>query len=448
MKTPSLQPGGIIDLRTALEFLASIPGQFVSTSEPVDPYCELAAVYRHVRAAVLFERVKGFSIPVVVGLLASRRRTALLMNSSVERLAFDLLDALKRSCAPVEFSGAQAPCQEVVIRPPFDLRRLLPAPTHTPLDAGPYLTLGLVRAQDPETGAADVTIHRLCLQGPDRLSIYIVPGRHIGQFLAKAERMGRALPVSINLGLDPAIHLASCFGPPGLDELSIAGGLRRRPVELVGCVSVAAQAIARAEIVLEGEILPGERTSEDALSGTGYSMPEFTGHMGQAQPGVPVVRGTAVTHPAHPIFQALIGPGEERTNLVGIPTEAGILSHVEANLPGILGNAYCHPSGGGTYLAILQIRKRSAQDEGKQREAALAALSAAPRLKQIILVDEDVNLFDSNDVLWALTSRHRGEAGNVLDCTVPYELKDRFRRPEFVKVDLARFGDLTGRDAG
>jgi len=263
----------IIDLRTALSFLATIPGQLVRAREPVDPYCELAAVCRRASAAVLFECVKGFSMPVVAGVLASRRRTALLMNSSVERVAFDLIEALGRACAPVAFSGAQAPCQEVVIRPPFDLRRLLPAPTHTPLDAGPFLTLGLVRAEDPETGAADVTIHRLCLQGPDRLSIYIVPGRDIGRFHAKAEGMGRALPVSINLGLDPAIHLASCFGPPGLDELSIAGGLRRRPVELVGCVSVAAQAIARAEIVLEGEILPGERTSEDALSGTGCSMP-------------------------------------------------------------------------------------------------------------------------------------------------------------------------------
>ncbi len=444
MSAPRSDAAGIIDLRTALAFLATVPGQLVSTYEPVDPMGELAAVFKGASAgrAVLFENVKGFEMPVVAGVLGSRARTALLMNSSVERLAFDLLDAPDHACGPVAFSGSRAPCQEVVLRPPFDLRRLLPAPTHTLLDAGPYLTMGLVRAADPETGAPDVTIHRLCFQGPDRLSIYLVPGRHIGQFLAKAERMGRSLPVSINVGLDPAIYLASCFGPPGLDELSIAGGLRRRPVELVGCISVAAQAIARAEIVLEGEILPGERIREDAQSGAGYAMPEFTGYMGEAQE-VPVVRVTAITHRTGPILQTLIGPGEERTNLVGIPNEANILRAVEADLPGILKNAYCHPAGGGSHLAILQVRKRSPEDEGLQREVAMAARAAAPGLKQIILVDEDVDLFDTEDVLGALVARSQGEAA-ILDCTVPYELKDRIRRPEFLPVDLARFGDLTG----
>ena len=83
-----------------------------------------------------------------------------------------------------------APCQEVVIRPPFDLRTLIPAPTNTLLDAGPYFNMGLLRAEDPETGESDVTIHRLCVQGPDRLSVYFVPGRHIDQFRIKAEKRG------------------------------------------------------------------------------------------------------------------------------------------------------------------------------------------------------------------------------------------------------------------
>jgi 4-hydroxy-3-polyprenylbenzoate decarboxylase len=245
-----MDTGSICDLRSALEFLAAIPGQLSTTRQPVDPHAELAAVYHRLGAgpALLFQNVKGFVIPVVAGILASRDRTALLMGSTIERLPFDLLDALIHTCPPV--TVATAPCQEVVIRPPFDLRRLIPAPTHTLLDAGPYITAGLVRARDPETGASDVTIHRLCLQGPDSLSIYFVPGRHIDQFRAQAERLGRPLPVSISIGLDPAIYLAACFESPavplGFDELTVAGGLRHRPVELVDCVSVPAQAIARA----------------------------------------------------------------------------------------------------------------------------------------------------------------------------------------------------------
>jgi 4-hydroxy-3-polyprenylbenzoate decarboxylase len=195
----------ILDLRSALEFLATIPGQLATTRQPVDAQAELAAIYKRIGAgpALLFENVKGYAIPVVTGILATRERTALLMGSTIERLPFDLLDALNHTCAPV--TVATAPCQEVVIRPPFDLRRLIPAPTHTLRDAGPYLTMGLVRARDPETGASDVTIHRLCMQGPDTLSIYFVPGRHIDQFRAKAERLGQPLPVSVSIGLDPAL---------------------------------------------------------------------------------------------------------------------------------------------------------------------------------------------------------------------------------------------------
>ncbi len=398
----------IVDLRSALSFLASIPGQLVSTSEPVDPVAELAGVYKIVGAgtplapptrigpAMLFENVKGYGMPVVVGVLASRERTALLMNTTIERLPFELLEALNHTQAPVVVPAEDAPCQEVVIRPPFDLRSLIPAPTNTLLDAGPYFNMGLVRAEDPETGDSDVTIHRLCVQGPDRLSIYFVPGRHIDQFRMKAEKQGRPLPVSVSMGIDPAIYLAACFEPPttplGFDELSIAGGLRRRPVELVNCVSVAAKAMARAEIVLEGEILPGERIREDAQTNTGYAMPEFPGYLGVAQPELPVIRVTAVTHRRNPILQTIVGPAEEHTNLVGIPTEASILRLVENSMPGRLRNVYCHSSGGGKYLAILQFQKRQASDEGRQRQAALTAFAAFPELKHVILVDEDVNI--------------------------------------------------------
>jgi len=102
---PTIAATEIVDLRSALAFLSSIPGQLVSTREPVDPVAELAGVYKLVGAgtplapptrigpAMLFENVKGYNMPVVVGILASRRRTALLMNSQIDRLPFDLLEA-------------------------------------------------------------------------------------------------------------------------------------------------------------------------------------------------------------------------------------------------------------------------------------------------------------------------------------------------------------------
>jgi 4-hydroxy-3-polyprenylbenzoate decarboxylase len=236
-------------------------------------------------------------------------------------------------------------------------------------------------------------------------------------------------------------------------------------------VSVGAQAIARAEIVIEGEILPGERVREDERTRLGYAMPEFPGYMGKAQEAVPVIQVRAITHRAEPIFQTLVGPGMEHAVLTGLPTEASILRLVEQSMPGRLVNVYAHPSGGGKYLAILQVRKAAPSDEGRQRQAALAAFAAFPELKHVILVDEDVDLFDTDDVLWAMTTRYQGDASTVFipgvrchpldpsqspefspsirqvgvscktifDCTVPYGMKERFARTEFPAADASRF---------
>src|SRR5579883_721746 len=488
LQTHCISAKDVVDLRSALAYLSTIPNQLLTTEEPVDPHAELAGVYKLVGAgipvapptrigpAMLFKNVKGYDMQVVTGVLASRERTALLLNSSVERLAFDLLEALNHPIAPVVVSQSQAPCQEVIYRTPdLDISKLIPAPTNTVRDAGPYFNLGLLRAEDPETGEADVTIHRLCVQGPDLLSVYFVPGRHIDQFRIKAEQLGRPLPVSISMGLDPAIYLAACFEPPttplGFDELTVAGGIRQRPIELVDCVSVPAKAIARAEIVIEGEILPHERLREDIHTNTGFAMPEFPGYLGKAQLELPLILVKAITHRHNPILQTIIGPGEEHTNLAGIPTEASILRLVENSMPGRLLNVYAHSAGGGKYLAILQFKKSSIRDEGRQRQAALTAFAAFSELKHVILVDEDVNIFDTNDVLWAMTTRYQGDRSTIFipgvrchpldpsqspefspsittegiscktifDCTVPYHLRDKFKRAEFMEVDLARF---------
>jgi len=473
------------DLNSSIRLLES-KGQLIRSREPVDPFCELAAVYKLIGAgtpaqpptrtgpAVLFENVKNSDLPVIAGVLASRERAALLLGSTTEGVARVLLKALKNPLQAVVVAR-KAPCHEVIHRPPLDIMKILPVPTSTELDAGPYFTMGLLRAEDPETGEADVTIHRLCVQGPDLLTASFVPGRHIGHFRTKAENMGEPLPVSINIGLDPAIYIAACFEPPatplGFDELGIAGAIRAKSIELVNCVSVKAKAIAHAEIVIEGEILPGERMREDFNTNQGYAMPEFAGYLGKSQPELPVIKIKAITHRRKAILQTLVTPGEEHCNLAGIPTEAGILSLVEESMPGRLMNVYAHPAGGGKLLAIMQFKKTSSSDEGRQRQAALTAFAAFSELKHVILVDEDVNLFDSQDVLWALTTRYQGDISTVLipgvrchsgdpsqspefshtassegitcktifDCTVPYALKKRFARPAFKQVDVERF---------
>jgi UbiD family decarboxylase len=478
----------ITDLRSALEFLEATPGQLISTIAEVDPYLELAGVYRRVGSgtptapptqigpAMLFKNVKGTDLSVVVGVLASRERTALLLGSTKERLMFDLRDALEHPVPPTRLpAGAKAPCQEVVMRPPFDIRTFLPAVVSTKKDAGVFLNMAIVRGEDPETGESDVTFHRMCLQGPDTMTVEFTPGRHIDCFRLKAEAKGRPFPASINIGLDPAVHLATSFEAPttplGFDELTVAGALRGRPVELVDCLSQPARALAQAEIVLEGEFRPGEYADEDAVGRGGWAMPEFPGYEGRAHAHQPVFHVTAITHRVAPLFQMLIGPGEEHVTLTGLPTEASIYRLIHDAMPGFLQNVYCHSAGGGKFLAILQVKKRHPMDEGRQRQAGICALTAFAELKHVIVVDEDVDIYSISDVMWAMTTRYQGDVDTIcvpgtrfhggdpsaspdynpmlrdrgiacktiFDCTVPYALKERFERAQFVEVDLKKF---------
>ena len=345
----------ILDLRTALEVLRSAPGQLVETSVEVDPVAELSGVYRYVGAggtvmrparvagpAMIFHNVKGHpDASVAIGVLASRERVANLFGCKKEELGHLVQSCAANPIQPVVVDGL-APCQEIVHRADdadFDLFKLIPAPTNTPVDAGPYITLGMCYATHPDTRLSDVTIHRMCIRSKNELSIFLQPGsRHIGAMAERATELNQALPISVSIGVDPAIEALSCFEPPttplGFNELSIAGALRQRPVELVKCFSVNEHAIANAEYVIEGEILPGSNhVVEDQNSHTGFAMPKFPGYNGPASHECWLLKVKAVTHRRNPIMQTCIGPSEEHANMAGIPTEASILGSLYPGQP-------------------------------------------------------------------------------------------------------------------
>ncbi|HLA81181.1 MAG TPA: UbiD family decarboxylase, partial [Thermoleophilia bacterium] len=195
------------------------------------------------------------------------------------------------------------------------------------------------------------------------------------------------------------------------------------------------------------------------------------GYVGAAQRDLPVLRVKAITHRVEPILQILVGPGEEHVTLTGLPTEASIFRLIEDAMPGFLQNAYCHSAGGGKYLAILQVKKQRPSDEGRPRQAALTAFAAFYELKHVIVVDDDVDLYDSRDVMWAMTTRYQGDISTIFipgvrghsldpsatpefnpvlrgagitcktifDCTVPFDQKERFERSRFVDVDLEKY---------
>ncbi|MEG0797951.1 MAG: UbiD family decarboxylase [Acidaminococcaceae bacterium] len=479
------------DLRSALELLKTIPGQYIETDVEADPRAEISGIYRYVGArgtcmrpsplgpAMVFNKIKGHpGARVAIGVLADRARVAHLLNVTPDKLGFLLKDAVGKVIAPVAVDHKTAPCHEVVhlaTEAGFDIRKLIPAPTNTEEDAGPYITMGLCYGTDPETGTKDITIHRLCLQSANEISMYFVPGRHLDTIRQKYEKAGKAMPISISIGVDPAIEIAACFEAPttplGFNELGIAGGIRGAGIELTDCLTIKEQCIARAEYVIEGELLPNVRVREDKNSNTGKAMPEFPGYTGAMKPELPIIKVSAVTTRQNPIMQSCIGPSEEHVNMAGIPTEASILTMCEKALPGNVKNVYAATPGGGKYLAVIQFSKTKPVDEGRQRQAALLAFSAFSELKHVILVDEDVDIFDMNDVMWAMTTRYQGDVDTIFipgvrchpldpsqdptcspsirdhgiscktifDCTVPFAVKDNFQRSKFKNLDPAKW---------
>lgn len=474
------------DLRKVLAELKTHANQYHETNEAVNPNAELAGVYRYIGAggtvkrptqegpAMMFNNVEGFSdTKVLMGLMASRRRVGLMFHHDYQTLGKFLNTAVEKPIPPVMVTDA--PTHEVVHKatdPDFDIRKLVAAPTNTPEDAGPYITVGVVLGSNMAKTMSDVTIHRMVLEDKDKLGIYIMPGgRHIGAFAKEYEAANKPMPITINIGLDPAITIGCTFEPPttplGYNELGVAGAIRQETVGLTKALTVDENAIARSEFTLEGYIMPNERMQEDINTQTGKAMPEFPGYDGDANPAVQVIKVTAVTHRKHPIMQSVIGPSEEHVSMAGIPTEASILELTDRAIPGKVLNVYNPPAGGGKLMTIMQIHKDDEADEGIQRQAALLAFSAFKELKTVILVDEDVDIFDMNDVMWTVNTRFqadqdlmilpgmrnhpldpserpeydpksirtRGMSSKlVIDGTVPFDMREQFERAKFKPV--------------
>jgi 4-hydroxy-3-polyprenylbenzoate decarboxylase len=339
---------------------------------------------------MIFNSVTGHpDARVLVGLMASRERVGILLDSPPRRLTQRMARAYRDALGPVTVGSEQAVCQEVIYRaddPGFDIRTILPAPTNTPRDAGPYFCLGLVLGSDPELGT-DVTIHRLCVQGKDEISIFFAPGRHIDHFRKRAEAAGRPFPISVNMGLDPAIHIGASFEAPttplGYNELAIAGGLRNTPVGLVDCVSVEQKAIARAEIVIEGHIVANRRVAEDQNTHTGHSMPEFPATTAPPTPRYRSSRSPRSPPGGTPSCRRWSVRARNTPSWPGSPPKPASSPRWRRPCPASSPRSHAHTAGGGKFLAILKCNKTGAFDDGRARQAALIALGVFSELKNI-----------------------------------------------------------------
>lgn len=390
------------DLR---EFIAHLEDQkeLRRIRKPVDTKYEIAAYIRKTSdikgPALLFENVNESKIPVLGGVFATRKRGLLALETSEKEYGEKFHQALEHLIPPRRISSG--PCKEVILKSEdADLSRF-PIPIFSQNDSGPFITAGLVISKDPESARSNTSIYRLQVHGSRRLG---VKAQQLHRQLRKAEAKGEPLPVAIAIGTDPALMLASQWDAPyGVDELELAGALRGEPVEVVRAETVDLLVPATAEVVIEGYIQPQVREIEGPFGEVGgYSTPKFP---------KPVIEVTAITHRKDPIFQAALTgmPTTENHILRQIPMEATYYWELKKRHPGV--TAVHFPAAGAILFLVIIAIKQTYLYEARN---AIASMFATRRNKIIIVVDDDVDIFDMEKVMWAVATRSRPEEDVVV----------------------------------
>ncbi len=418
------------DLRSYLDLLEE-KGEVLHIKEEVDPRFEVAAVTRLVAgqqgSALLFENIKGYSTPVLTNLLGTRQRIAMAAGDA------DIGLGGRQPVEPVVVEIG--PVQEKVLTGAIDLLQELPVLTFHERDVSPYLTQGIVFMKDPDTGRQTMGIHRIQVRGPKRLGLYLA-SRTSTEFYRQAEKKNKPLPVAIVIGVHPAILLASVAWYPFGDKLSLAGAYLQEPVRLVKSISGQLEIPAEAMFVIEGEVLPGVM-EEDGPFGesTGVYVPDVTN----------TVEVTAVTRRREAVFPAFVPWTAEDGLVLSLAYGSFIEQELRRSFPAVTAHYFDFRSGG-----LLTVRMES-MPRPEVRRLLYHVLVNNPYVKQVIVVNEDINIYDSQEVNWAVLTRsqpdndwlilpdvpgspidpstRKGIGAKVgIDATYPLEQKERFAK--------------------
>ena len=384
------------------------PEEFVRVATPVRQELDItSAVFEFERAGrspvVLFECVEGFAMPVVTNLAGNRKLLAACLG--VEPAA--LPGTYRERCQdyrPVEVVN-RAPWQEVVIEgDEIDLFKL-PIPIHFSVDAAPYITAGQIVARDPETGIDTTGFHRLMLKGRNRLGVSLHSRRRMYEFHRRAEARGEPLPAVIAIGIHPVHYMGSMayHYPPGVRKFEIIGGLFGESYRVARCSTAELEVPAGAEIVIEGEILNGVHEPEGPFG-------EFTGYASyRSTENVFVAKRIQMRKDA--IFHSIAsGMAGDHIMVSCVSREAEIMNALKRNLPNVTAVHVPHITAG-ALMAVIAMRKTA---EGQPKTAIMGAFATEYYVKAVIVVDDDVDIFNLSDVMWAVITRTRAEKDMIL----------------------------------
>jgi 2,5-furandicarboxylate decarboxylase 1 len=368
-------------------------GELIDLHQPVD-IRHIATLVDQAETALYFHKVIGYDLPVVSGIIRSRERAMMALGCETYReIEEKLKQAIDRPIPP-KYLKTSPTRQVVLIGDDVDLYKL-PIPMSSIYDGGPMITAGVVIARDPELGI-NSGIYRFIVKEKSLTGIDIVTPNNMRLFAQRAYDQGRPLPISISIGTHPIEITGSGYRAPlGVDEMAIAGGLRGSPIELAPCETIDLPYIVDAEIVLEAEILP-----------TGWTWPEgrfgeFTRLMGGLHWN-PLVRIKAIAMRKDAIYYNLHMPWEN--TWLAAPTRYAAIRQALKTAGVQVKDINVTLGGCAFWHAVISIRKQP----GEGKNALLAALSVMD-LKHVVVVDDDIDVFDPTEVEWAIATRVQGD---------------------------------------
>lgn len=384
------------------------PEQLLRIPEPVCTRLDITSTVleleRHGRTpVVIFENVEGHDMPIVTNIAGNRQLLAMALGVD----SAELPTAFRERCQnyiPAEVVDS-APWQEMTIEgDDLDLYKL-PIPLHFAVDAAPYITAGQIAARDPETGVDTTGFHRLMLTGKNRLGVSLHSRRRMYEFHRRAAARGENLPAAVTLGIHPLHFMGSMayHYPPNVRKFDIIGGLFGEPYRLARCGTTDLEVPAAAEIIIEGEILAKETAPEGPFG-------EFTGYASY--------RSTNNVFVAHrlrmrrkPMFHSVAsGMSSDHILISCITREGEILNALRRNLPNVK-NVHVPHTTCGAFMVFVSMKKTA---EGEAQMAIMGTLGTELYAKYVIVVDDDVDIFDMQDVMWAVATRFKAEKDLVL----------------------------------
>ena len=414
-------------LRRFLESLG--PEHLERRHDPID-LADIAAVLEGNPRAVWFDRPGEGSIPLVGSVCGSRARLAKAFGTTPHELLGEVLARLKRKGEVTRIERHLAPAQEIVLTGDAADLTTLPVSLQHDLDGAPYISASIDFAVDPATGWTNVGVRRMMLRGRREAGIDLVAPSDLRALYEAEARAGRTVPIAFVVGSHPIDHVAATMRIP-VDEIALIGALRDAPLPVVKCVTNDLYVPADAEFVLEGYLDARGHVEAEGPYG------EFLGYYGAVKQN-PVFHLTAITHRKDAIFQMVTIGGADMSHtdsaqMVALRTEVTLWRALESAVREVTA-VHATTSSGGMYNVRIALKQRV---PGEARNAIAAAFGCLANVKNVFVVDPDIDIFSDAQMDWALATRFQADRDLVV--------QSGFRT---LPLDPSLDGKRTGAKAG